>query len=59
MTNQSRNLGTPTNITRGSSGLQWKDANYTWAESGGTWDNPYDIGNQTRNLGTMTNQATP
>ena len=57
MNNVTKNTGTPTNITRGTSDLQWKDANFTWAEGGGTWGNPHDIGNATKNTASPTNQS--
>ena len=57
LTNQAKNSSTPTNQEFSSSGLIWNDADFTWDEAAGTWNNPYNFANQAKNSGIITNQA--
>lgn len=55
MTNQSKNTATVVAEDYSTKNTTWADSNYTWAEGAGTWENPYSLGNQTKNTGTITN----
>tara|TARA_R100000049_G_C1904042_1_gene53229 strand:- start:501 stop:692 length:192 start_codon:yes stop_codon:yes gene_type:complete len=57
VTNKAKNTATLTNKTRSSATLKWEDADFTWAEGAGTWNNPYSLGNAAKNTATPTNQA--
>lgn len=57
VSNQAKNLASPTNQEKGSKDLTWDEAEFTWDNAEGTWDNPFAITNQTKNTATPTNQA--
>ena len=58
-TNETKHPTTFTNVERGSADLTWDEANFTWAQGGGTtWDDPYqDWENETKHTTTFANQV--
>ena len=56
MTNQSLHNATPKDKDFGAKSITWDEADYSWNDATGTWDNPYRLTNQAVHTATMSDK---